>query len=228
MIPQEVFNRKMAELRASSRKDTEALMKQFEQIQSRLNLSEKEKEDIAQSLEEVRTAGMTEKQKLEHQLLKLQDQLKTETSKWTQEAGTWKERFENTQLQTQIQDAVIANKGVDSEHFLALMRLWGTKVKEVTIDDKPTGKYEARVSFPDVDKDGNPVLLDLTVEDTVKRMAEMKRHQHLFHHGQTEGTGMQSGQFQAGKPGELPDFSKMTYEQYVAFVKANPQLVGEK
>jgi hypothetical protein len=40
----------------------------------------------------------------------------------------------------------MSNKGVDSEHFLALMRLWVTKVKEVTIDEKPTGKYEARVS----------------------------------------------------------------------------------
>jgi hypothetical protein len=228
MISQDIFNRKIAELRASSRKESDALMKQFEAIQNRLNLSEKEKEEIAQSLEEVRTAGMTEKQKLEHQLMKTQEQLKTETTKWTQEASTWKERFENTQLQTQIQDAVIANKGIDSEHFLALIRLWGTKIKEVVIDDKPTGRYEARVTFPDADKDGNPVLLDLTVADTVKRMAEIRRHQHLFNHGQAEGTGLQSGQYSAGKSGELPDFSNLTYEQYEAFVKANPSLVGEK
>lgn len=228
LISQEVFNREISKIRASARKETDALMKQFEAIQGRLNLSEKEKEEIAQSLEEVRTAGMTEKQKLEHQLGKLNEQFKTETTKWTQEAGTWKQRFEDQQLQVQVQDAVSANKGVDSEHFLALMRMWGTKVKETVIDEKPTGRYEVRVTFPDTDKEGKPVLLDLTAEEAVKRMGEMKKHQHLFNHGQSEGTGLRTDQYSSGKVGDLPDFSNMTMQQYDVWAKANPHLVGEK
>jgi hypothetical protein len=226
-ISQDIFNKKMSELRAQGKAETDALMKKFSEIQNRLNLSEREKEEIAQSLEETRTSSMTEKQRYEHQLLKIQEQLKAETTKLTEENNTLKSRFEEQVLQIQIQDAVGKNKGIDPDHFLALVKMYGTKVKEIVVDDKPTGQHEARVAFPDLDKDQKPVVLDLSVDEVVKRMAEMKKHQHLFNHGQVDGTGLRTDQFPGGKVGELPDFSKMTTEQYEVWRKQNVALVGE-
>jgi hypothetical protein len=59
-------------------------------------------------------------------------------------------------------------------------------------------------------------------------MGEMKKHQHLFNHGQSEGTGLRTDQYSSGKAGDLPDFSKMTMQQYEAWAKANSHLVGDK
>jgi len=226
-VSQEIMNQKMSELRAESKKKEEALMKKFTDIQNRLNLSEKEKEEIAQSLEETRTAGMTQQQKLEHELDKTKKKLAEETGKLTDEAGTWKQRFEDQQVTVQIQSAVSENKGIDSEHFQALMRMWGVKVKEMVDEDKPTGQYEVRVSFPDVDaKTKKPVTLDLTVGEAVKRMTEMDKHKNLFRHSQSDGTGLfNDGQGPVDK-GELPDFSKMTAEEYGAWAEKNPALIG--
>ena len=228
MISQEIFNREAAKIRAQGKKETEALLQKFTEIQARLNLSEKEKEETALALEAIRTTGMTEKQKLEHQLQKIQDTTKAEIAKLSEDATSWQKRFEDQQLQTQIQSAVSANKGVDAEPFLALTKMWGTKITEIKIDDKNTGRYEARVMFPDTDKENKPIILDLTIDESVKRMSEIPKYKNMFNHGQTEGTGLRTDQFGDGKAGQMPDFSKLTPQQYEAFCKANPGLVGDK
>lgn len=225
MISQEVFSREIAKIRDKARGDVDTIKKQFEELQQRLHLSQQEKDNLETAFEEIRVAGMTEKQKLEHELDKVKKQLKTGTEDLTAQTALWRQRFEDQQIDVQVNAAVAAHNGVGAEHFLALFKMWGTKVKEVEVDGQAIGQYETRVTFPDLDSEGKRVVLDLTVDEAVVRMSEMKSHRHLFKHNQIDGSGLSSGSFSDSKSGEVPDFGKMNARDYEAWRKQNVALV---
>jgi len=53
-------------------------------------------------------------------------------------------------------------------------------------DGKPTGGHITKVRFNSIGKDNQPVVLDLTVDEAVKKMSETPEFLNLF---RSEGTG---------------------------------------
>jgi hypothetical protein len=101
----------------------------------------------------------------------------------------WKGEYETYRKQTEIFSAATANKAYNPEQVYQIIRGSTSLVDETTEDGKPTGKLVARVKLTDVDKDGKPVDLDLSVSEAVKRMTEMPVHANLFASAASGGLG---------------------------------------
>jgi len=87
---------------------------------------------------------------------------------------------------------------------------------------EPTGMLAPKVKFPDTDKDGKSVILDLTVTEAVKRMKELTdQYGNLFKGTAAGGIGGSTVPTTGGKI----DISKMSQEDYEknrAAIKAAP------
>lgn len=192
-----------------------AVATRLKEMQDQINMSEEQKKRLQSEIDELRTLGMTEKQKLEVQLDNAQKALADQTQALQADAAQWRARFENQQVQTEVERAVSSHGGKNSTQFLALFNHFGTSVKEID------GTYQTRIKFTDKNKDGAPVLVELSPMDTVARMAELPDYENLFNPKQKPGTGLSTVPGQSA----TADFSNMSVEDYA---KLRPSLLAKR
>jgi hypothetical protein len=86
------------------------------------------------------------------------------------------------------------------------------RVEKLGPDGKPTGEFEARVKFTG-EKDGKPVQLDLTPDETVKLMTEMpQQYGNLFISAATGGLG--GGNGSSGPKAPITNIKDLSNEEY--------------
>lgn len=222
------IDRLIGQTRKEEQKKFEDLKTYIEQMQERLKISEADREKSQQEILEIQTAKLTEKQKLELDLQNWQKKHKNDTEKLTGEATTWRERYEQQLLDTAVAGAANTHGAFSKDQLLAMFKLYGARVKPQVVDGKETGFFETRVTFPDKDKEGKPIQVDLTIEDAVKRMTELPEYQNMFKPNQNEGTG---GRNSGGSKGSATiaaaaNLGPNDFEAYEKMRDANPEAFG--
>lgn len=145
-------------------------------------------DSLEKRIETLQNEGKTKEQLASEERGKLEKKFKGELEKEQQSSKLWRENYEKFRTQTEILTAASVHKAFNNDQVYQFLRPNTVMVEKVGEDGKPTGEYIPRVKFQD-EKDGQAVVLDLSVDDAVKRMTEMEKHANLFQSGVSSGLG---------------------------------------
>lgn len=223
---QEQLNAVLKREKEKFRKEREKLVQQLEAAKQTAGLSTKQKEEFESQIEALRQQTMTTEERARHNESKLQKKYETTVAELTQTATTWERKFQDLQIGHDLKQAAVVNDVLPNSIVMveALLRTKTRLVPDVNEDNEPIGTYTAKVQFADVDKHGKPVMLDLTVDEAVKRMKELpEQYGNLFKGTNAGGLGGSTG-----TPGKKADPRRMTTEEYLAQRKKDPASLGLK
>lgn len=202
------------ELTAKAEKKNNELIAQLETQRNNAATTESERATLAERIDSLK-AEFASKEQLaaqsnEKRIKDLEGQLKGKDA----ETATWRSRFTETLVENSLTDAAVKGKAYNPNQVVIILKPY-TKVEEVLGDDnKPTGKYQAKVKLPAKDKDGKPTVLELGPTEAVKQLAEMpEEYGNLFISGAAGGLG--GGSLGRGGSGGAKDMATLPTDQYV-------------
>jgi hypothetical protein len=216
LFTQEQVNSFLAEEKRKLKKQTEQQIAQLEELKQSKSLSDKEKADLQAKIEELTNLSLTKEQLAEKEKKKLTEEYSKTISNLNSELENWKNLFATSTIERAIMDEAIRNEAFNPAQIVALLKP-ATRLAEVTDNEgNPIpGQFVARIKFPDTDKEGKPITLDLTVQEALKRMKEQTEYYgNLFKSGLTGGIGGTND-----RTTNNLDVSKMTHEEYLKFRK---------
>lgn len=202
---QEDMNRVLADEKRKHQANTRKALEELEAIKAKATLTDQERQDLEGRVENMKNELLTKEELAKKEQDKITRKYTEETTKLTGERDAWQQRFTNSTIQRSITDASVVTKAFNPRQIVAILQPDTRLVEALDADGKPTGELIAKVEFSDVDKDGKPVTLDLTIEEAVKRMSEMDEYANLF---RTEGVGG-VGSTNSGKSGKPLDVKKI-------------------
>ena len=203
---QEQLNKILAEEKRKHQTNNKAILEEIDALKTRSNLNADEREALDTRVTELNRQLLTKEELAAEDKKKLNDEHKTEIERLTGERNDWENRYTESTVMRSITDAAVVNNAYNPEQVVAILRPLTQLAEDVDAEGKPTGSLISKVLFPDVDKDGKRVTLDLTPTEAVKRMSEMDKYMNLF---KSDGTGGLGGTTQpGGKPLDIAELAK--------------------
>lgn len=209
---QEEVNAILAKDRKKYEEKTKKTVAELENLKKSKSLTENEKSTLQAKIDELNQSLLTKEELAKKEQDKLVSKHKKELETTISERETWKERFTTNEILRSISDEAHANQAFNPSQIIAILKPL-TALREVTDEaGAPIGVFEPRVKYPDKDKDGKKVTLDLSVSEAVKRMKETTDvYGNLFRETAAGGLGMGQGQ----KPSGPVDFKNIkSFDDY--------------
>jgi hypothetical protein len=219
---QDDLNKMMAENRRKLTQQNSELIKQLEEIKSQTNLTQQQRDELEQRITALQEQYMTKEEIAKKETEKAKKVFEDQLKQSSQEANSWRTRYATATIRREITDAAVEGKAVSPEQITAILTGVTALVEVLDESGKPTGQFESRVKFNDVDSGGKPVILDLTPTQVIKRMKELpERFGNLF---QSTGTGGIGGAGSAGRSTPVSLDTIKDLDAYRKFRKDNPDL----
>ena len=197
---QEQVNTMMAKEKREHETRTQKALGELKALQTRANLTTKERSDLESRVEQMQNELLTKEQLATKEKEKSTKAHEKVVEDITVDRDAWKERFTQSTILRSIQDAAIENGAVSPDQIVRMLGS-DTRLVEEMKDGAATGKLVPQIKMDDVDKDGKPVTLDLVINEAVKRMSDMEQHGNLF---RAEGAGGIGGTNQdSGRPPDI-------------------------
>jgi len=223
MFNQDQVNTFVADERRKMQEKQRKIVSDLENLKKTSNMTVKEKETLEKRIEDMQNQYLTAEEKARRAEETAEKKRSSEIAVLTKERDAWQKKHAEEVINTAIIGAAADHKALQHEQITALI---GPKTKLVeNLDDegKPTGEYTPRVSFPDRDKEDEPIILELTVQETVKRMKELEQYGNLFEGGKVGGLGGTGSQTRGGKI-DLVKVAKEDPARYRKLRKEKPEL----
>lgn len=214
---QEEVNAMMAENKKALQKQNAELVTQLETLKQGKGLSEQEKADLQARIDQLSTQHMTEQQKLQAQVAKLEKDGKAALESLTGESKKWQGEYQRLLVTQGILQGVAAHKAADpTGEQLISMLMPRAKVVEV-LDDagNATGVYQAVLPVTIFDKTKKPVAVELPVAEAIGKMREDPKNANLFLTDGKPGFGgsNSAGGGGSGKPAFDPNMAPSDYRK---------------
>jgi hypothetical protein len=215
---QEAVNKLLADDRRKHESKTSAAIAELEALKSKATLTTEERNDLETRLDSMKNELLTKEELAAKAKTKLTKQYGEDIEKLTADRDSWQQRFTNQTIERAIIDSSIESEAFVPEQVVAILRP-ATKLEEALDDEgKPTGQHKPKVTFEDTDKAGKPVTLSLSVQEAVKRMAELPKYGNLF---KGKGVGGVGGHNTGGAGGSV-DMAALAKDP-VAYRKARAE-----
>lgn len=154
-------------------------------------LSAQERDEARKEAENLQTMYKTEKELAIDREKKLQDSHKKQLDEANEQVKVYKGKYANTLIDNElVQQAALADESVPGQ-LKKLLKQDTVLIEEINPETgKSTGEQVVRVNFEDVNAEGKPVKLVLSVKDVLKRMKELPEQYGIFFKGMgTSGIG---------------------------------------
>jgi len=222
---QDQLNKMMADNRRKLAQQNQQLVSELETLKEQSNLTTQQKEELEGRINQLQEQFMTKEEIAKKEQAKLVKLTEEEKAKLKNEAESWRNRYSTATVQRSLTDAAVEGKAVSPEQLVAILGTVTSLQPVIGEDGKPTGDYAPIVKFNDVDSNGKPIVLDLTPQQTVKRMKELpQRFGNLFQSDATGGLGGHSGSG-AGGSGISPSVTALKdLGAYAKWRKEHPDL----
>jgi chromosome condensin MukBEF ATPase and DNA-binding subunit MukB len=214
---QDDVNKFVAEERRKLQAKNAPLIQELEQLRSSTRLSEEEKQALTARIDSLKSESLSKEQQLTREVETYKKKVAETETTLTKKAEEWQGRYAELLVTNEIAKAASTNDVYKDEQVLDLLKPRAKVAPVIGDDGKPTERFQVVIRFDDVDaKTGNPVVLELSPIDTVKRMKELpERFGNLFKSGVQAGVGKTKGSGPAGEP----DVTRMTPTQYREYRK---------
>lgn len=183
---QEQVDTMVSETAKKHQTQAQKALEELDAIKTKAQLSETERVELNERIDTMKNQLLTKEELAKKDKDKLLANHTDELKLVTIERDSWKSRYTESTIIRNITDEAVANKAFVPEQVVNMLWNDTNLIPVLDSDDKPTGELQARVKFPDVDKEGKPCILDLTIAEAVKRMTEIEKYYNLF---KGEGTG---------------------------------------
>lgn len=198
---QDDVNRFLAEDRRKAQQKNQELVTQLTALKEGATLTQKERDELQARIEQLQNEHLTKEEQAQREFTKKLTAAETTLKTAQAEVDAWRSRYTDATIEREITDAAVQHDAFSPTQIVALLRQ-NTRLVEELDGGKPTGRFGAKVKFSDI-KDGQPITLELTVAEAVKRMTELpERFGNLFKNKATGGVGggNSPGSDSSGKP----------------------------
>jgi len=177
------------------------ILGELQELKRSASLTADEKITLEKRIEELQTQHMTAEEKARRAGEAAEKKIAEQVENLTKERDNWQVKHADLVIDTAIIRASSEgeNKAFFHEQINAILKPKTKLVETLDDDGKPTGKFEPKVAFPDRDKEEQPIILELTVPEAVKRMKELEQYGNLFDGGKKGGLGGAGNQSKGGK-----------------------------
>ena len=222
---QEQVNTIIAEEKRKFLKKQEALVSEMESLKKNADLTVEEKKSLQARLEELQTQNMTVEEKARRKIDQAAKKHDDDLEALTVERNKWQSEHAQLMIDTAITKAAAESKALFHEQVAAILIPKTKLIERLDEEGKPTDQFEPKVSFPDRDKDNKIIILELTVNEAVKRMTEMEQYGNLFEGDKKGGLGG-TGSSGSNKTPDLVKLAKTDPKGYRELRKKEPDFFG--
>ncbi len=215
-LTQDQVNAILAEERRKNESKTAAHIKELETLKKSQSMSDKDRQQLQARNDEMANSLLTKEQLAQKEKERLESVHKQTVQQVTADRDLWQNRFHTSMIKTAIIGEASRAEAFDPEGLIAILGPDTRLVEELDSDGKPVDIFTPKVKFKDTDAEGRPVQLELTVQETVKRMKEIPRYGYLFKSTAAGGLGANPTPTTAGGK---PDTSKMSQAQWLEYRK---------
>ncbi len=195
---QERVNKIVAEERRKMQEKQQKTLDDMGKLKDRASLTAKEKETLIKQIEDLKNQYMTTEEKARRAVEEAETKRTGEIAALTNDRDDWRKKHATLVVETAIVDAAAEHKAIEHEQILAIIGPKTRLTEKLDDEGKPTGKYGPMVSFPDTNKEKQPIVLELSVPEAIKRMKEMNKYGNLFEGTKRSGLGGTGNQHQGG------------------------------
>lgn len=222
---QEELNTIMANNRKSLSQKNAELVDQLTNLRDQAQMSTQAKEELEARIDELQTQYMSKEELAKRENEKSAKAHASEVEKLTSENKRWQGLYASSTTQRALLDAAVEGEAIQAAQIVSMLGPNTHIVEEVDDTGKEKGSYKTIVKFNDIDSDGNPVILDLTPKEAIKRMRELPElYGNLFKGDSSSGLGADgSGRGTGKKPEKLSEIIKDPVK-YQEWRKKNPDL----
>jgi hypothetical protein len=185
LFTQEEVNKFLADDRRKHQANVEALKKEAEKFQG----TAKEKEALQQKIQDMEKSFLTKEQLAAQAAEAAKKAHETALATTAAERDQWKNSLVKTVAETAISRAAAENKAFNPEQLSLLLKDQVEVRQKTDSNGQPIMDFETFLNVKDKDKDGNPVVLTLSVTEGVKKMRMNPSFANLFLVDGTPGTG---------------------------------------
>jgi hypothetical protein len=189
---QEDVNKMLAAERRKHQQTAEKAIEEAQALRTKAQLTAQERGELDERLEILKGELLTKEQQAKRQAQKLRDKHKEEVSQLASSVETWKSRFTTSTIERSLTDAAAGEQAYSPKQIVAILGPQTRLVEVLDDEGAPSGNLAPKVRFTDKDKDGKPLVLDLSPSDAVKRMKEMDDYLNLFRGEGKSGAGLRS------------------------------------
>lgn len=221
---QDQLNKFLADDRRKHQDQVKQTVVQLEELKKNVQLSEQAKTELESRIETLNSSLMTTEERSKAELAKKDKELKGVAESLSKERDNWKSSYASEVITNKILKASVDHKAVSSDQMLDLLMPKTRLVEVLDTDGKTVKGYIPKAKIKTVNDKGEEIELDLTIEETMKRLKEMpERYGNLFDGGVQGGLGGKGSTGGSGTTGgNLMDLAKQGGETY----RANRQKFG--
>lgn len=161
---------------------------ELKKARNKKGVSDEERVEYDKRIKQLEDNFLTEKEKLERKSKSQMSAYEEQISELTASRDGAVDLYRNEVVRNQIYSASAKHDGHDPDQFDATISRW-IEWEDNLVDGEPDGTTRPVVNFPDTDKDGKPVTMKFTIDECVKRMKEIPKHQNLFKPNLKPGLG---------------------------------------
>jgi hypothetical protein len=211
---QEELNRTLAEDRRKHAAKLQALEAKLNETLESTKLTVQEREELQNSLEDMKKQFQTKEQIAAQEKKKLETQYQSELGQWKSRAEVAESKYTDSTIRRSLADAAVNGDAFSVEQIVTLLRPMAKLNEDKVVIDFNDRHVET----------GEAIVTQLSPIEAVKRMREIpEQFGNLFKSNVVSGMGAGSGQqHQSGKV----DVRKLTPEQYKKMRKENPSALG--
>jgi hypothetical protein len=212
-LTQEEVNKILATERRKSQQNRDQLVTELKTLRDSVQLTEQQREQLESRIEQLQNETLTSQELAKKDRERLQKEFEKDKGKLTTERDFWQTLYTTEKIQRDLTDAAITNKALNPVQVVNLLRPNAKLVEELR-DGKPTGGRLTKVTFFDKDEKGEPISLELSVTEAVKRMSDMPEHGNLFNSGANGGLGSFNAGSGSTLRGKRPPSDPTSYEEW--------------
>ncbi len=211
LLTQEQFDAAMAKEKRAWQQGNSKMADEFEALKARASLTEDERTQLDERVKSLNEQLLTKDELNARNVKKIEEEKKKLSEDLTKDTQKWKNLYTTTSIDNEIISSATKNKAVSPKQIIAILKPLAELTEKVDSEGKPIGGYETRIKFPDGDK-----VLNLSVDDAVKRMSEEEDFLNLFQADGTGGTGRKAPDTKKSNSGEIDwvDLAKNDPKKY--------------
>ncbi len=228
VFSQDDVNKFLADDRRKHVQKYEALETAYKEALNNQTLTTEQRRALEAKLEDVQKTFRSKEQQLEHEKKQWEEKYQVETKDLQEKVVVWEQRYRQSLLDRELQDAATVNDAFSSSQIIALLRPMTQIIEEHDEQGKPLGKYSVVVDLQDIDtKTNEQIITRRTPSDAVKRMRELPQlFGNLFKANVVSGVGQGSATGSGLSGNGRVDVRKLSAEQYMQLRKTNPAALG--
>lgn len=215
---QDQLNKFLADDRRKHQEQIKTTVTQLEELKKTAQMSDQQRLELETRIETLNSSLMTTEERSKADLAKKDKELQGVSQVLTKERDTWKTQYASEVITNKILKAASEHKAVSADQMLDLLMPKTRLVEVLDTDGKTVKGYIPKAKIKTVNDKGEEIELDLTIEETMKRLKEMpERYGNLFDGGVKGGLGGAGSTNAGGTSGaNLTDLAKQGADAYRA------------